>query len=159
NTLGSNKWSVMKLQTDAPRGAVAAQIGLNSGEISLTEAYFDDISIMYLAEEVPLERQYQAPEDLGDMVYVNLGQAAAIQTNANGVNEAHFITKGDPGAFFAVELETGKLLFSHVIPKTQATWAITIGEDKNVYFSGTGDGVLNRYIPTEKRIEKLGYNT
>ncbi|MEK4250560.1 S-layer homology domain-containing protein [Paenibacillus sp. FSL W7-1287] len=159
NTLGSNKWSVMKLQTDVPANAVSARIGFNSGEISLTEAYFDDISTMTLAEEEPLDRQYQAPVDLGDMVYVNLGQAAAIQSNANGENEVYFITNGDPGTFYAVDLETGKYLFSEVIPHTEATWAITIGEDKNVYFSGTGDGILYRYLPTEKRIEKLGYNT
>ncbi|RIX49346.1 hypothetical protein D3P08_22595 [Paenibacillus nanensis] len=159
NTLGSNKWSVMKLQTEVPEHAVSARVALNSGDISLTEAYFDDISNRVLEEETPLDHNYEAPVDLGDMVSVNLGQAAAIQTNADGDNEAYFITNGDPGTFFAVNLETGEQIFSEVIPHTEATWAITIGEDKNVYFAGTGDGVLYRYIPTGKRVEALGYNT
>ncbi|CAM3904298.1 S-layer-like y domain-containing protein [Cohnella lubricantis] len=159
NSLGSNKWSVMKLQTDVPANAVSARVGLNSGDVSLTEAYFDDISNTALAKEVPLDREYSAPVNLGDMVSVNLGQAAAIQTNDNGDNEVYFITNGNPGTFFAVSLETGESIFSEVIPNTEATWAMTIGEDKNVYFAGTADGILYRYIPTEKRVESLGYNT
>ncbi|MGG3280263.1 S-layer homology domain-containing protein [Paenibacillus solani] len=157
-SLGSYRWSTMRLYSEAPANAKYLRVFLYSGEISLTEAYFDDISIERLAYEAPLDRQYEVPEVLGDMVNVNLGQAGAVQTNANGDNEAYFVTNGKPGSFFAVDGETGALKFQQVIPNTVATWAMTIGSDKNVYFAGTEDGILYRYIPTEQRIENLSYN-
>lgn len=157
-SLGSNRWSTMRLYSEAPANAKYLRIFLYSGEISLTEAYFDDISIERLPQETPLDRQYEMPQVLGDMVSVNLGQAGAVQTNANGDNEAYFVTNGKPGSFFAVDGETGDLKFQQVIPNTVATWAMTIGSDNNVYFAGTEDGILYRYLPTEQRIENLGYN-
>ncbi|WP_309120480.1 hypothetical protein [Paenibacillus sp.] len=158
NSLGTRKWSAMRVLSKVPAGAVSARVGLSSGAPSLTEAYFDDVAIEVQPPEVPLDRSYQAPVSLGDMVKVNLGQAGAIQTNAAGENEAYFVTNGSPGSFFAVDGETGELKFQEVIPGTIATWAMTIGPDKNVYFSGTETGNLYRYLPLEKRVENLGYN-
>lgn len=159
NSLGSKKWSTMKLMSTVPEGAVFAKIALYSGVPSLTEAYFDDVSLTVLQPETPLDRKYQDPVNLGDMVYVNLGQAGAIQTNAAGENEVYFVTNGKPGIFFVLDGETGEIKFSEEIPNTTATWAMTIGTDKNVYFSGTEDGILYRYLPLEQRVEKLGYNS
>lgn len=157
-SLGTEKWSTMRLLSTVPSGAVYARIGLYSGDPSLTEAYFDDISFTILEPEIPLDREYEAPVNLGDMVSVNLGQAGAVQTNANGENEAYFVTNGKPGTFFVVDAETGKLKFQEVIPNTIATWAMTIDDQKNVYFAGTEDGMLYRYLPAEKKVEKLGFN-
>ena|GEM_PF-1215342 len=159
NSLGVKKWSTMRVLSEVPAKAAYARVYLYSGEPSVTEAYFDDISISVMLPEVPLDRTYEQAVDLGEMVYVNLGQAGAIQTNANGENEAYFVTNGKPGKFFAVNGETGAVKFEQVIPNTIATWAMTIGSDKNVYFSGTEDGILYRYLPVEKKIDKLGYNT
>jgi len=158
-TLGTNKWSAMRLHTTVPAGAAFARIALYSGEPSETEAYMDDISVTAAPPEVPLDREYPAPEAIGPMVNVNLGQAGAIQTNALGENEIYFVTNGLPGTFYVVDAETGKRKFSQVIPNTEATWAMTVGSDKNVYFAGTKDGMLYRYLPAEKKVENLGYNT
>ncbi|MBO1005319.1 FIMAH domain-containing protein [Pseudogracilibacillus auburnensis] len=157
-SLGTEKWSTMRLMSAVPPKAVYARIALYSGDPSLTEAYFDDISYTILEPETPLDREYEDPVNLGEKVYVNLGQAGAVQTNANGENEAYFVTNGKPGTFFVVDGETGKLKFQEVIPSTIATWAMTIDDNKNVYFAGTEDGILYRYLPVEKKIEKLGFN-
>src|SRR6185312_256225 len=103
-----------------PSNAVYARIAFYSGDPSLTEAYFDDISFSIEEPEIPLDREYEAPVNLGEKVYVNLGQAGAVQTNANGENEAYFVTNGKPGTFFVVDAETGKLKFQEVIPNTIA---------------------------------------
>jgi len=158
NTLGTHKWSTMRLLSNVPDNAAYARVAFYSGTPSLTEAYFDDASLTVELPEIPLDREYQAPEDLGDMVFVNLGQAGAVQTNAAGENEVYFVTNGAPGTFFVVDGETGKLKFQQVIPNTIATWAMTIAEDKNVYFTGTEDGILYRYLPLERRVENLGFN-
>ncbi|MDF2650210.1 MAG: hypothetical protein K0Q73_6015, partial [Paenibacillus sp.] len=156
--LGKNIWSEMRVFSDAPVGAAYAKIAFYSGGISLTEAYFDDVSFEVVPADVPLDRQYGAPTDLGPMVSVSLGQAGAIQQNSLGENEVYFHSNGLPGTFSVLDAETGTLKFSEVIPNTEALWAMTIGPDKNVYFAGTGDGKLYRYLPALKRSELLGAN-
>ena len=111
-----------------------------------------------IRNETPLEREYSAPVDLGEMVYVNLGQSAAIQKNAAGENEVYFISNGSPGTFFALDAESGKLKYKEVIPNTVATWAMAIGSDQNVYFASTEDGNLYRYLPLERKVELIGHN-
>ncbi|MEH7388072.1 WD40 repeat domain-containing protein, partial [Bacillus sp. JJ1521] len=63
-----------------------------------------------------------------------------------------------PGTFSVLDAETGELKFSKVIANTEAVWAITIGPDKNVYFAGTSDGKLYRYVPELKEVQDLGAN-
>lgn len=156
--LGNNQWTQMRVSTQAPTNAAYARVAFYSGPISNTEAYFDDVSFEIVPLEVPLERNYSAPVDLGPMVSVNLGQAGAIQENSLGENEVYFHSNGLPGTFTVVDAETGKKKFSEVIPNTEALWAITIGYDKNIYFAGTGDGKLYRYLPEQKTVEPLGVN-
>ncbi|NMA85077.1 MAG: PQQ-like beta-propeller repeat protein [Epulopiscium sp.] len=110
------------------------------------------------SEDILLKREYQDPVDLGPMVTVILGQAGVIQENAAGENEVYFHTNGLPGKFYALDAETGEVKFTEVIPNTEALWAMKVGSDKNVYFSGTSDKKFYRYIPTERRIECLGLN-
>lgn len=156
--LGKNKWTQMRVSTTAPSEATYARVAFYSGGVSITEAYFDDVIFEMLPKETPIDRTYEAPVDLGDMVRVNLGQAGAIQKNSLGENEIYFHSNGLPGTFTVLDGETGIKKFSEAIPNSEALWAITIGADKNVYFVGTGDGVLYRYLPEEKRIEKIGAN-
>lgn len=156
--LGKNKWTQMRVSTTVPGDAVYARIAFYSGGVSITEAYFDDVTFEIVPKEIPLNRTYQEPVNLGDMVRVNLGQAGAIQKNSLGENEIYFHSNGLPGSFTVLDAETGKKKFSEAIPNSEALWAITIGADKNVYFAGTGDGVLYRYLPAERRIEKIGAN-
>ncbi len=156
--LPKNKWAELKVFTEVPMNAAYARLAFYSGGISLTEAYFDDVSWEQAAEDIPLEREYASPVDLGEMVNVQLGQAAVIQKNSLGENEVYYHSNGLPGTFSVLNAETGELKFSKVIEGTEALWAITVGSDQNVYFAGTGDGKLYRYLPEEKKVEELGVN-
>lgn len=156
--LPKEQWIDLKLFADTPSNAVSAQVALYSGGISLTEVYFDDITLELVVEDPPLERDYLPAENLGDMVHVQLGQAGVIQENSLGENEVYYHSNGLPGTFSVLNAETGELTFQEVIPNTEALWAMTIGPDKNVYFAGTADGKLYRYNPEEKSVETLGKN-
>ena len=158
-SLGSKTWTTMRKTAEVPANAAYMTVSIYSGAPSLTTAYFDNISLTVIGKEIPLDRQYSSPVNLGAMVDVSLGQAGAIQTNANGENEVYFVTNGKPGTFFVLDGDTGALKFSQVIPNTVATWAMTIDKEKNVYFSGTEDGLLYRYDPVTQQVENLGYNT
>lgn len=157
--LPKGEWSELKLLTTAPDTAAYARLAFYSGGISLTEAYFDDVRFeLDTQDELVLDRVYQSPENLGEMVQVQLGQASVIQENELGENEIYYHSNGLPGTFSVLDAETGKLKFSEVIKGTEALWAMTIGADKNVYFASTGDGKLYRYLPAQKKIEELGVN-
>jgi len=107
---------------------------------------------------MPLDYEYQAPVDLGPVVHVILGQSSVIQENSAGENEIYFHKNGLPGKFYACDAETGEVKFSEVVPNSEAVWAMIAGPDKCIYYTGTSDRKLYRYIPTEKRIEYLGLN-
>lgn len=156
NSLGTHQWTTIRKMSDAPSNAAYMRVGFYSGKPSVTKAYFDDVLISEVDNSQKLEREYGKPVNLGQMVNVGLGQAGAIGTNALGENEVYFISNGSPGTFYALNANTGEVKYSKVIPNTIAVWAITIGKDKNVYFGGTEDGKLYRYVPTTKVVEDLG---
>lgn len=158
NTLGTNKWNTIRKMSTAPEGAAYVRVGFYSGKPSITKAYFDDVTFELVDNSETLEREYNSPINLGPMVDVGLGQAGAIGVNSKGESEVYFISNGSPGTFYVLDAITGEAKFSEVIPNTIAVWAITIGKDKNVYFGGTEDGRLYRYLPDKKIIEDLGSN-
>lgn len=156
-SLGTEKWTAIKVASTSPANAVSARIAFYSGEISYTEAYFDEVILTKVVAGELLDREYGEPVDLGEMVKVNLGQAAAISKNALGEWEIYFVSNGLTGTFYALDAFTGEIKFKEVLPNTgAAVWAITIGADKNVYVGSTEDGKMHRYIPTEKKVENLG---
>ncbi|MEH7255056.1 carbohydrate binding domain-containing protein, partial [Neobacillus niacini] len=156
--LPKNEWSVLKVFSEAPNNAAYARLSFYSGGISFTEAYFDDVTLEKVTDDSQLDRKYAPSTNLGEMVSVQLGQAGAIQENILGENEVYYHSNGHPGTFSVLDAETGELKFSKVIPNTEAVWAITIGPDKNVYFAGTSDGKLYRYVPALKEVQELGAN-
>lgn len=158
NTLGIGKWNTIRKMTVAPENAAYARVGFYSGKPSITKAYFDDVAFTPLENTQDLDREYSDPINLGSMVDVGLGQAGLIGVNANGENEVYFLSNGSPGTFYALDANTGEVKFSQVVPNTIAVWAITIGKDKNVYFGGTEDGKMYRYLPLTKTLEDLGSN-
>lgn len=158
SNLPKKEWSEVRLFSEAPSGAAYARLAFYSGGVSLTEAYLDDVTFDSETEDAPLDRNYEAPVKLGEMVYVGLGQASVIQENALGEVEVYYHSNGKPGTFSVLDGETGALKFSQVIPNTEAVWAMTIGPDQNVYFAGTADGKLYRYLPGERKIQDLGAN-
>ncbi|SDN56785.1 PQQ-like domain-containing protein [Psychrobacillus sp. OK028] len=156
--LPKNQWTELKVFTDVPENAAYARLAFYSGAISLTKAFFDDVTWELAAGDVPLDRNYETPVNHGEMVQVQLGQASVIQENSLGENEVYYHSNGLPGTFSVLDAETGELKFSQVIADTEALWAMTVGSDKNVYFAGTADGKLYRYLPEEKKVEELGAN-
>lgn len=156
--LPKNEWVDLKVFSVAPENAAYARLAFYSGGISLTEVYFDDVTFKKVTDESQFDRTYADPINLGEMVHVQLGQAGIIQENSLGENEVYYHSNGHPGTFSVLDAETGKLKFSKVINNTEAVWAITIGSDKNVYFAGTSDGKLYRYVPERKVVEDLGAN-
>ncbi|OCA81457.1 hypothetical protein A8F94_21485 [Bacillus sp. FJAT-27225] len=156
--LPKNEWIDLKVFSVVPENAAYAKLAFYSGGISFTEVYFDDVTFKKVTDDSQLDREYAEPINLGEMVHVQLGQAGAIQKNSLGENEVYYHSNGHPGTFSVLDAETGKLKFSKVIDNTEAVWAITIGPDKNVYFAGTSDGKLYRYVPERKVVEDLGAN-
>ncbi|MEH7276530.1 carbohydrate binding domain-containing protein, partial [Neobacillus vireti] len=156
--LPRNEWKDLKVFSDAPDNAAYARLSFYSGGISFTEAYFDDVTLEKVTDDSKLDREYGPSTNLGEMVSVQLGQAGAIQENSLGENEVYYHSNGHPGTFSVLDAETGELKFSKVIPNTEAVWAISIGLDKNVYFAGTSDGKLYRYVPALKEVQELGAN-
>ncbi len=156
--LPKNQWTELKVFTDVPENAAYARLAFYSGGISLTKAFFDDVTWKLASEDVPLDRNYETPINHGEMVQVQLGQASVIQENSLGENEVYYHSNGLPGTFSVLNAETGELKFSQVIADSEALWAMTVGSDKNVYFAGTADGKLYRYLPEQKIVEELGVN-
>lgn len=91
--------------------------------------------------------------DLGAGPLAGQSQGAAI-----GDGELYFANSGSPAVFYAVDSESGEVIYSQTMPGLDVVWAITIGSDGNVYFAGTSNGIVYRYLPEEKKIEELGVN-
>ncbi|MFE7062871.1 carbohydrate binding domain-containing protein [Sutcliffiella sp. NPDC057660] len=156
--LPTNEWVDLKVFSVVPENASYARLAFYSGGISFTEVYFDDVTFGKVTDDSQFDREYADPINLGEMVHVQLGQAGAIQENSLGENEVYYHSNGHPGTFSVLDAETGELKFSKVIENTEAVWAMTIGSDKNVYFAGTSDGKLYRYVPERKEVQDLGAN-
>lgn len=156
-SLGTEKWTAIKVASTAPANTAYARIAFYSGGVSITEAYFDDVILEKIEANKSLDREYGEAIDLGEMVKVNLGQAATIGQNALGEWEVYFVANGLTGTFYVLDAFTGAVKFKEVLPNTgSAVWAITIGADKNVYVGSTADGKLYQYVAAEKRVESLG---
>lgn len=94
-------------------------------------------------------------EYLGEPVLCRLGQAVAVGRNRSGELELYFASNGNPATFHAVGLIEGHVRFSSDLPGSDVVWAMAIGSDGQVYFSGTRDGVLYRYSPEVRGVEPL----
>jgi len=101
---------------------------------------------------------YNRTIKLAEPVKVTRCQGAAAGTNISGENEVYIVLNGPPATFYCIDLETSEIKFQKDIPQSDVVWALTIGADRNVYFSGTNDGILYRYIPHLQAIESLGKN-
>ncbi|MFS0823258.1 hypothetical protein [Bacillus sp. 1P02SD] len=84
--------------------------------------------------------------------------AAKSQGVAIGDGEVYYATNGSPATFYAADAKTGEKIFSAGLPGSDVVWAMVVGADGNVYFAGTYDGILYRYVVKEKRLEQLGKN-
>ena len=151
----TNVWLPISTQAEAPENATYAAVEVYSGVASVTTANIDNVQLSF---EQQLDIKLGEPENLGEMVTASLTSSAEIGEGINGREELYFATNGDPATFYAVDAETGERLFSEPLPGSDTIWGIVAASDGNVYFSGTNNGILYRYIPEDKRIEELGEN-
>ncbi|MDC3423124.1 carbohydrate binding domain-containing protein [Aquibacillus sp. 3ASR75-11] len=146
------QWVTVKAEGVAPDNAVSAKIFLYAGVAGQSVSYYDDLSIT-------TSKQLELPFEFGEPI--NLGPAA-LSAKSQGVEigdgEVYYATNGSPATFFAADSETGEMIFSESLPGNDVIWGMTIGTDGNVYFSGTYNGILYKYVVDERRLEKVGKN-
>ncbi|WHX26251.1 carbohydrate binding domain-containing protein [Virgibacillus halodenitrificans] len=147
-----NEWFSVKAEGAAPDNAVTAKIFLYAGAAGKSISYFDDFSIT-------TSNQLELPFEFGDPI--NLGPAtlaAKSQGVEIGNGEVYYATNGSPATFYAADSKTNEMLFSATLPGSDVVWGMTIGSDGNVYFSGTYNGILYKYVVEERRLEQVGKN-
>lgn len=155
SNMPTGEWMKGSVSGKAPHGAVSAELLIYSGVSSVTTANVDNVHFSW---EPQLDLKVGESVDLGEAVKASLNSSAAFSSSENGRSEIYFAVNGVPATFYAIDGETGEKIFSQAIPRTDTIWATTVGSDGNVYFAGTEDGILYRYLPHEKRIENLGKN-
>lgn len=148
----NNQWIDILAEGKAPADSVSAKVFLYAGAAGTSSAYYDDFRLS-------MKEQLELPFEFGNPInYGPAALAAKIQGAAIGNGELYFVTNGSPGTFYANDASTGEVIFSQPIPGIDVVWGLTIGSDGNVYFSGTYNGILYRYVVNEKRIEQVGKN-
>ncbi|MFC4557964.1 FIMAH domain-containing protein [Virgibacillus kekensis] len=148
----ANEWIDITTEAKAPADAVSAKIFLYAGVAGTSSVYYDDFKLT-------VKKQLNLPFEYGDPI--NMGPAALAaktQGAAIGDKEVYYATNGSPATFYAADAKTGEKIFSQALPGSDVVWGMTVGSDGNVYFSGTYDGILYRYLVDEQRIEQIGKN-
>ncbi|TMV50862.1 hypothetical protein FE783_09345 [Paenibacillus mesophilus] len=155
-----NGWQDMTIEGVAPAGAEYAEISFYMGGSGTgTAAYVDNVKLDWkkVTMTQPLNLPYDAPVLIGDAVQYALSQSASYGIGPDGTAEQYVTTVGAPVSFHVVDAVTGALTFSERIATSADTiWGMARASDGNMYFST--NGILYRYLVTERRIEPLGAN-
>ncbi|WGG45331.1 hypothetical protein [Rossellomorea sp. DA94] len=147
-----NEWQKVTVEANAPAGAVRVKVFLYQASTAVTKGYYDDIKIYEKSnEQLDLPFEYGDPINMGPAALAAKTQGAAI-----GDGEVYYATNGSPATFYANDAVTGEKLFSQSLPGSDVVWGMTIGSDGNVYFAGTYNGILYRYVVDERRLEEVG---
>jgi hypothetical protein len=147
-----NEWTSLSVEGIAPQGAVRAEILLYIPVSTKAKVYYDDVSVQ-AKQTFQLPFEFGAPIRIGPATLTSNAGAAAI-----GNGEVYVAPSGSPAIFYALDAVTGEPKHAEPLPGSDVVWAMTIGSDGNVYFSGTNNGILYRYVPGEKKVENLGVN-
>lgn len=149
-----NKWQAVEIEATAPAGATEVKIFIYQATTSNMKGYYDDVKLFEKESNIldfPIE--YGKPINHGPAALAAKSQGVAI-----GDGELYYATNGSPATFYAADAETGEKIFSEALPGSDVVWAMVVGPDGNVYFAGTYNGILYRYVVKEKRLEQLGKN-
>ncbi|WP_251552221.1 FIMAH domain-containing protein [Neobacillus muris] len=149
-----NQWQNIEIQATAPAGAKGLKIFIYQSSTATMKGYYDDVKLFEKESNI-----LDFPIEFGETI--NHGPAAlAAQSQgvAIGDGELYYATNGAPATFYAADAITGKKIFSQSLPGNDVVWGMVIGADGNVYFAGTQNGILYRYLVKEHRIEQLGKN-
>jgi WD40 repeat protein len=150
--LKEGEWQEVAIEADAPAGAAGVKVFLYQTTSTVTKGYYDNIKLFEKSnEQLELPFEYGNPINLGPSALAAKTQGAAV-----GDGEVYYATNGSPATFYANDAETGEKIFSHELPGSDVVWGMTIGSDGNVYFAGTYNGILYRYLVDEKKLEEVG---
>jgi hypothetical protein len=149
------QWSTVTIEGAAPADAVAMEVLLYSGGPNVGTGYFDHLT--YTSER-ELNVTFGNPVNHGSIVQVAQSPRAVVGSDSNGNEIITYVVNGAPAVFYAVDPLTGNVVFTQKLPGIDTVWAIVPGSDGNIYFSGTSNGILYRYLPDAKKIESLGKN-
>jgi hypothetical protein len=147
-----NQWNQLSAEGIAPSTAAKAEILLYVPVSTKTMLYYDDVTVKF-KKTFQLPFQFGAPVTMGPATFTSNAGAAAV-----GDGEFYVAPSGSPAMFYALDALTGEVKYQQAMPGLDVVWAMTMGSDGNVYFAGTNDGILYRYLPKEKRVENLGVN-
>ncbi|WP_226675814.1 FIMAH domain-containing protein [Rossellomorea aquimaris] len=150
--LALDEWQKVSIEANAPAGAVSMKVFIYQASTAITKGYYDDVKVYEKSNE-----QLELPFEYGDSI--NLGPAALAaktQGAAIGDGEIYYATNGSPATFYANDAVTGEKIFSQSLPGSDVVWGMTVGSDGNVYFAGTYNGILYRYVVDEQRLEEVG---
>ncbi|WP_042462035.1 FIMAH domain-containing protein [Neobacillus dielmonensis] len=149
-----NTWQTVEIQATAPAGATGVKVFVYQPSTSKMKGYYDDIMLFEKDSNIlDFPIKYGEPINHGPAALAAKSQGVAI-----GDDELYYATNGSPATFYATDAKTGKKIFSQDLPGSDVVWAMVIGADGNVYFAGTYNGILYRYVVKEKRLEQLGKN-
>lgn len=149
-----NEWQTVEIEATAPAGATGVKIFIYQTSKTKTKGYYDDVKLFEkesMVLDFPIE--YGEPINHGPAALAAKAQGVAI-----GDGEVYYATNGSPAKFTAADSVTGKKIFSAELPGSDVVWGMVIGADGNVYFAGTWNGILYRYVVEEQRLEQLGQN-
>jgi hypothetical protein len=149
-----NKWQTVEIQATAPAGATGLKVFIYQPSTSNMKGYYDDVKLFEKESNIlDFPIKYGKTINHGPAALAAKSQGVAI-----GDGELYYATNGSPATFYATDAVTGKKIFSQDLPGSDVVWAMVIGADGNVYFAGTYNGILYRYVVEEKRLEQLGKN-
>lgn len=146
------QWNQLNAEGIAPAPAATAEILLYVSVAAKSTLYYDDVSVQ-MKKTFQLPFEFGAPVKMGPATVTSNAGAAAV-----GDGEIYVGPSGSPAMFYALDALTGEVKHEESLPGLDVIWAMTMGSDGNVYFSGTQNAVLYRYLPKEKRVENLGQN-
>ncbi|MFC4025062.1 FIMAH domain-containing protein [Oceanobacillus longus] len=148
------EWQEVVIEADAPPGVTGVKIFIYQSSTSVMKGYYDNVKLFEKPNsQFELPFQYGEPINMGPAALAAKTQGAAI-----GEGELYYATNGSPATFYAADSETGEVIFSESLPGSDVVWGMTIGSDGNVYFAGTYNGILYRYVVDEQRLEQVGKN-
>lgn len=142
-----NSWDSLAIDVVAPASAVSLRVLLYSASTSVTEAFFDDVSVSsQLTEEtsagVPLSTVNSA--------------ISLVTTTSGGDQVAYVASYGSPARISQIDAVTGELLQISPLPGSGGAWGLAVGPDDSVYIGGLSSGQLYRWVPGSGNAVQLG---
>lgn len=140
-------WGVATHDAPAPASATHASVLLYSAGPTLSESYWDDVSIALS----PV-----AATNLGPQHHTVNAAYSVVAQNRAGEMVGYLGVYGSPASLIEVDLETGEVLRSTSLPGAGGVWGIDVSDDGLVYAGTLSNGALYRWDPDAGDAELLG---